>query len=106
MPQRIIKVPAEGDCYFHVVAYFRGAGPKDVGAALTVRRALAAAAAYLLFKPPYSDLATLTGLVRTSTQGSDLNVVQYNNTAAANSLQELYQGGPYLDGGKIGRAHV
>ena len=102
MAQRIIKVPAAGNCFFHVVAYFLGQGRQDVGAALKVRRALAAEAARRLFLPPHDDLATLTDLVFSSASLAGLNVVRNAATPQADSLRDLHQFGPGADHGNGG----
>ena len=102
MAQRIVKVPAAGDCFFHVVACFLGKRPRDVGAALKVRRALAAAAARRLFLPPYNNLAELTRLVLSSRSLRELNVVQNADTVQADALRDLHQQGPNLDNGNGG----
>lgn len=102
MAQRIVRVPGEGDCFFHVVAYFLGEASDDVDAALDVRRNLAAEAARRLFLPPYNNLAQLTPLVWSSTDLGDLNGVVNAATVDAANLQGLYFGGPHLDNGNGG----
>ncbi|WP_296949540.1 ComEC/Rec2 family competence protein [uncultured Massilia sp.] len=102
MAQRVVKVPGAGDCFFHVVACFLGHPPHSVVAARDVRRALAAEAARLLFKPPYNDLRTLTELVLSSSDVGALAVVQDATTPQATSLRDWHHAGPGADHGNGG----
>jgi hypothetical protein len=49
---RIIKAPGEGDCFFHVVAYFLGGSIFLIEHAKKVRVRIATYLAKKLFKPP------------------------------------------------------
>ena len=103
MKHRIVKTPPRGswgDCFFHVLSHFLGGGIADPGNARTVRRALARAAAKMLFQAPYDDLGTLTTLVMSSASADDLGVVAL--TGGSGALQHAFTNGPFADAGNGG----
>lgn len=85
----IIKAPPEGDCFFHVVAFFVGGGISDVKQAKQIRYGIAKYLAKHLFKPPYDDLKTLTDFVLGAKGKADLLVIKDNDTEEAATLRNL-----------------
>ncbi|MBY0432005.1 MAG: hypothetical protein K2Q10_12460, partial [Rhodospirillales bacterium] len=88
----ITKAPAEGDCFFHVVAYFLNGDINDPRAAQEIRRGLARQAAKDLFDMTLEDL---TNAVLNSNKIDDLPLVL--NTSQAQILQGAFNNGPAQD---------
>ncbi|HSP79804.1 MAG TPA: hypothetical protein VLQ93_14825 [Myxococcaceae bacterium] len=102
MPNRIVKAPGEGDCFFHVAAFFLGRDITDEDAAREVRVEIGRQAERELFQPPYNDLDKLTALVGNSTSLQDLSKVTLENGNAAALLLQRFQLGPHSDPGNGG----